>query len=357
MRLTILGIVLFILSCAPKRDRIVVPVVNSDFYSKALIRIDDDLEDDEDNLKLVEQKLYYCDLLGWPGTCISALDELKRQKGMTPLLLDQYITYYSQHEQYQSLLDIIDRWSPQFDLEEEYRREKILGLVKSSRRDETYEYLRVYMADRNEADDYRFAANSYLALNDSIMSSFYMNKLSELVPDDQLVLNVFPYLLFDLSFEEKAFEMLERKSMADPTNYTFHSDLADKYENTGRFSSARRKLQNFLEIDSVIYRVTDLYLKEDYWDSAHRVMNILIDRDSLNRDAWFKKATMYEERGWLSYSLNYYDHVVYLNPNDSIALERAELVRQKIAYLQRLKFEENLLPPPVLKSKRLINNE
>ncbi len=357
MRLLIPGIVLFFLSCAPKRDRIVVPVVNNDFYSKALLRIDEDLEDDENNLKLVEQKLYYCDLLDWPATCISALDEFKRQKGMTPQLLDQYIIYYSQHEQYQPLLDVIDRWSPQFDLEEEYRKERILGLVRSSMRDEAFTYLQVYMADRNEAPDVKFAASSYLELKDTLMASFFMSRLSDLVPNDELVLDIYPYLLFDLGYVEKAFEMLERKAVADPTNYLFHSDLADKYESTGRFASARTKLKNFIEIDSVVYRITDLYLKDDSWDSAHRTMNILIDRDSLNRDAWFKKARMYEDRGWLSYSLNYYDHVVYLNPNDSIALERAALVRQKIAYLQRLKFEENQLPLPVLKSKRLINNE
>ncbi len=357
MRLAISAIVLFIISCAPQRDRIVVPVVNNDFYSSALTRIDDDLEDDADNLKLVEQKLYYCDLLDWPETCISALDELKRQKGMTPQLLDQYMTYYSRHELYQPLLDVVDRWSVEFDLENEYRREKILGLVRSSRRDEAYRYLLTYMADRNTTEDFKFASSSYLELKDSLMASFFMGRLSQQKPDDELVLEVYPYLLFDLGYEERSFEILERKAAVNPDDYLLLTDLANKYESTGRLASARDKLKNFIEIDTVVYRIADLYLKEDLWDSAHRSIDVLINRDSLNRDAWFKKATMYEDRGWLSYSLNYYDHVVYLDPNDTIALERATLVREKIAYLQRLKIEEDRLPLPVLKSKRLINNE
>ena len=357
MRLLSILAILFVVSCAPKQDRIVIPKVNSSFYSQALLRIDDDLDGDEDNLRLVEQKLYYCDLLEWPETCVAALDELKRQKGMTPQLLDQYVIYYEEHQQFEQLLAVIERWSGEFNLEEVYERQKILGLLRASRRNECARYLKNYMIGRSSAEDLGFASECYIALADTVMSTYYLGMLSNLDSTNSLVVDVYPYLLFDLGFEGRAFEMLERKRRIVPTDYAFHDDLASKYEASGMIVNSRNTLKNFTNIDSVVYRIADLYLLEAEWDSAHLYIDQLIDRDSLSRDAWYKKARMYEDRGWLSYSLNYYNHVIYLNPNDTIAQERAALVGRKIAYLQRLKFEENLLPPPVLKSKKIIDNE
>lgn len=334
-----------------------MPKVGSDFYSQALLRIDDDLKRDVDNIKLVEQKLYYCELLGWPSTCVAALDELKRQKGMTPQLLEQYVIYYEKHQQYQQLLEVIERWGSEFDLLEKYKKQKVLGLLKSSRRDECIQYLKGYLVGKSSKEDMNFASECYVELGDTLMATYYLGKLSETDGENKLVLDVYPYMLFELGFEDKAFDLLERKSLSIPNDYAFHSDLASRYEQSGLLNNSRNKLKNFTAIDSVVYRVTDLYLLDEEWDSAHYYIDQLIERDSLSRDAWFKKATMYEDRGWLTYSLNYFDHVVYLNPNDTIAAERAALIRRKIAYLQRLRFEENLLPPPVLKSKKIIDNE
>ena len=119
----------------------------------------------------------------------------------------------------------------------------------------------------------------------------------------------------------------------------------------------RQKLKNFQDNDSIIYRIADLYLLEKKWDSAHHYINRLIDKDSVNKEAWLKKAMIYEDQGWLTYSLNYFDHVTYLYPGDTVAIKRAALIRRKIAYLQRLRFEKNQLPLPIIESKKLINNE
>ena len=146
MRLSFLLIVSYIISCTPQRDRIIIPKISEGFYSQSLLRIDEDLKGNENNLQLVERKLYYCDYLGWPGTCISALDEFKRQKGMTPQLLDQYATYYLIHEKYEHLLEIIDRWGSEFELKEDHNRHQILALCKlSQKRRGDYFAKRVYI--------------------------------------------------------------------------------------------------------------------------------------------------------------------------------------------------------------------
>lgn len=348
---------LCVLSCAPQRDRIVIPTVNDSFYSQALIRIDEDLDGDEDNLHLVEQKLYYCEYLDWPSTCIGALDELKRQKGMTPQLLDQYAHYYLQHQQYQELLKVISRWAGKFDMSDDYSKYQILASSRLSRKEEAIVLLRKFMTTRSSIDDLRFAAERYIELEDTLMASFYLGKLMKLDAKDDLIFNNYALMLFDLGFEEKAFDILETNGELNPEDFDFHNSLAIRYQSKGYYGKARNHLVQFADADSIIYRIANLYTEDNLWDSAHLYIDKIIVRDSVNRDAWITKAMIFEERGWLNYSLNYFSHVLYLYPSDTIARERASQVRRKIAYLQRKKFEENQLPLPVIESKKIINNE
>lgn len=349
--------ILLIISCAQQRDRIVIPSVGADFYSQALGRIDEDLAGDEDNLHLVEQKLYYCDYLNWPGTCIDALDEFRRQRGMTPQLLGQYTNYYIEHEQYRPLLEIINRWAIEFEFKESYLKNQILASTKLELKDQSTVLLRSYMIERSSLPDLKFAAERYIELEDTVMASYYLGKLMKLDARDDLIFKNYSLMLFDLGFEEKAFEILEQYSTLIPSDFDFQYSLASRYQKAGYYEEARDKLKPFVDADSIVYKVADLYLADFEWDSAHLYIDRLIEQDSVDRDAWLKKAIMFEDRGWLSYSLNYFSHVLYLYPGDTIARQRASQVRRKIAYLQRKNFEENQLPLPVIESKKLMNNE
>ncbi|MEQ9403773.1 MAG: hypothetical protein RIM99_09325 [Cyclobacteriaceae bacterium] len=357
MRQSAFLLFIILISCTSQRDRIIIPEISESFYTQALIRIDNDLKGNEDNLHLIEQKLYYCDYLSWPSTCLDALDEFKRQKGMTPQLVEQYIYYYTKHEKYQALLDVIVRWSDEFDLIEEFFGQRILALSKLGRKEEALGLLRSYMSRRQSAKDLMFASQRYIELDDTLMAAYYMGKLAKMDSLNDFIFDRYPYMLLNLGFDEQAFMIFEKYSVLNPYDFRFHSQLSGYYEEVGKLAEARNALKNFEASDSVLFRMTDLYLAENQWDSAHYYTDKLISRDSTSRDAWLKKAGMYEDRGWLSFSLNYYSHVIYLYPEDTVARQRADLVRRKIAYLQRLKFEENQLPLPEIESKKIINNE
>lgn len=344
-------------SCAQRQDRIVIPTLTDNFYSQALLRIDDDLESDTENLHLVEQKMYYCEYLNWPETCLGALDEFKRQKGMTPQLLDQYITYFRNHDMHQQLLNVINRWSGAFDLEKKYTAAKVIALIKLGRNAEATSLLRRYLKNNQTADDLDFASQQYLAVGDTLMASFQLGKLLKVDANNELIFKSYAEILLKLGYQETAFQLLERYANQRPEDFQIHSKLSTYYEEAGMLQKSQEKLKSFTEYDTVIYRLADLYIAQQFWDSAHYYVDQLIDRDSLNSSAWYKKATMYEGRGWLSSSLNYYDHVLYLQPGDTIAKQRAQSVRRKIAYLQRLKFEEKQLPLPTIESKKITDNE
>ncbi|MEM7299346.1 MAG: hypothetical protein AAF391_13900 [Bacteroidota bacterium] len=78
-------VVLIIFSCSNHRKQeIVVPKLHAGFYAGALDQINEQLSSDPSNTNLIEQKLYYCDQLGWPTNCLSALDKYKAKYGMRP---------------------------------------------------------------------------------------------------------------------------------------------------------------------------------------------------------------------------------------------------------------------------------
>ena len=348
-----ISVILF--SCTPQSDRIIVPEVTDSFYHEALIRINQDLKGDKENLQLVEQKLYYCDLLQWPTTCINALDELKRQKGMTPQLFHQYVSYYVTNGRHQLLLDLINRWAKEFSQEERYIEEKIDALTALRYKEEPYTLLRKYLLSHNELKDLEFASQQYLRLEDTLMSAYLLGKVNRQNPSSMLVFDHYADILFDLGYSEQAFPIYEKYRNQNPDDFDFCLKLSTLYEEVDQLQYAREVIKQFADLDTIVYRIADLFKSENKWDSAHMYVDLIIERDSVNRKAWWTKARMYEDRGWLSYSLNYYDHLIYLSPTDTLAQQRAALVRRKIAYLQRLKFEENKLPLPVLESKKISN--
>ena len=80
------------------------------------------------------------------------------------------------------------------------------------------------------------------------------------------------------------------------------------------------------------------------WDSAAFVLQRIVLKDTANRKPIWKLGRLYEERGLLFRSLQYFETLIDLNPNDTIAQQKIDLIQRKIAYLQRLKFEENKIP-------------
>ena len=353
MRLSICHILFFIFSCSPPRVPIIVHEISDSFYSQTLAQINRKLSDNPSDLHLIEQKLYYCDQLNWPTTCISALDEYKKQKGMMPQLLNKYIVYYTRHGRYQLLYEVIDKWSREFDLENQSMKPRITALAKLSKIDQAGILLRNYMINKRSFDDILFASEQFLELKDTLFATYYLGKLRELDTNHPLVHDHYAYMLLELGYEEKAIDILEEYSLVYQDDFDFQSRLSLIYFNKGDFTSSRDRLKNFLDQDTVIYRIVDIFLEEKKWDSAHYYVDKIIARDSLDTKAWWKKARMYEDQGWLSHSLNYFDHLISLNPNDSLAFHRVALVRRKIAYLQRLRFEENKIPLRVIEPQKI----
>lgn len=325
---------------SPRTDEILVPKLEANFYTKALGRINSELKSDPDNQKLIDQKLYYCERLDWPVDCISTLDTYKSQNGMTNQLVEQYVAYYDRHDRYQLLIDIIEKWSQEYDLKKKFHQPLIEALVKSGAKDRAITELRSFMIDKNALQDFVYASEQFLLIRDTLMSAYYLGKVFQEDPTNEWM-SEYGQLLIALNYEEQGFQVLEVLAQSESSDREFDLMLSRLYAAHFQYKKARNLIKPYIAEDTLSYLMADLFLKDQKWDSAIVVINKVIAEDSLNTKALWKKARMYENRGWLATSLTHFNSIVKIHPEDTITINRIGLIQRKIAYLQRKKFEES----------------
>ncbi len=345
----------FLLSCSvPGTDKIVIPHLESGTYAQLFERINDDLKADPTNERLIDQKLYYCEQLDWPETCISALDVYKSQHAMTYQLVLNYVKCYQRHRRYQSLFDVINQWEKKFELEDELLKPKITSLVNLSQYEEANELLGIYMINKSKLPDIEFAATQYLRVYDTLKATYYLSELNKLVDDHPLLEN-YADILISLGYEEIGVSILELYAKNHPTDVAFHKRLATVYGELGDLRNARRFLIPYANNDTINYQIANWYQQDGLWDSAFYFIDQVIARDSTNKTAWWKKGRMYEDRGWLNYSLRFFNHLITLDSSDIKTRDRIAIIQRKITYLRHLKFEKNKIPLRNLESKKIKN--
>lgn len=346
-------IALLLVGCSLKpSDKIVVPTISEDFYLQAFDEINKRLKSDPENMDLVEQKLYYCEQLNWPTPCLSALEILEDENGISSALLEKFMTYYQRHERYSPLIEIIEKWGAEYDLQDRFLLPYLTALVKTKNRKAWVE-LRSYLIKNSDSDAINFAAESYLLLGDTTMALYYLGKVYQRDDYDISLIKRYTQLLIAIGNVPFALEILDSHDHDLETDYLFASQLAILLEKKELYFEAAKPLMNHLERDTVGYRVIDLYRKADQWDSVEKVLDYLVITFPDQRKPLWRKARLFEDRGWLTYSSQYYRQLVEKDSTDSLALNRLQLVSRKIAYLQRLKFQESKVPIMELQPKRI----
>ena len=357
MRIVFLFCVLLsVVSCSrSERERIIVPKLHAGFYSDALSQIDLSLKRDPSNTKLLQQKVYYCEQLDWPTNCLSALDQTKATFGMSNQLVEQYIQYYISHDRYDPLVELIEQWNKEYDLINDYHQAYIRGLVVTGHALRARVELRRYLTTNTSLDDFVFAASQYLSVRDTLMATYFLGKVHTV---DQTHPLMFDYgkILVTLGYLDKGYQIIDTYDISI-TDDMLTLQVASFYATAEEWQKARNSLRPIVDTEPLAYLMADWYKKETLWDSAMMYIDPILDRDSLNQRAWWEKASIYEERGWLSYSLPFYEKARELAPTDSTVIKRIDLIQRKLAYLQRKKFEESKVPLLDLRTKKNIINE
>ncbi|WP_420318825.1 tetratricopeptide repeat protein [Ekhidna sp.] len=349
----ILSIALFACS-GPKNDKIIVPKLHAGFYSDALNEINDKLESDPDNDHLVGQKLFYCEQLDWPTTCISALNAQKEKFGMSNQLVKQYIDYYQKHDLQKDLLRLIDKWDEEYGLKKDYVEAYIESLIKTNNYLRARYELRKFLKNNQNSQNIEFASSKYLELGDSVMAVYNLGKLYKQSPQNDLMWN-YGQMLIEFGYEDMGIDVMNKYFTESTLRFDQKLTYASLLERLDRGEQSRNLLFQDLDKDTAAYFITESYKNDAKWDSAAYILESLIKRDSTNRMALWKAGRLYEDRGWLLYAIRYFEYLEDLNPNDTLASQRIDLIQRKIAYLQRLKFEESKTPGLELQPKKIEN--
>lgn len=349
---------LFSIGCGVNNTTdITVPEFNSDIYTEALVSIDDLIHKNPDNLRLNSQKLNYCIQANWPSTCKQALDVYQDHNGMSDELFEKYLQFYESNDLKDELILFINKWADQYQVPGAYLQLLISDLLLKGDTTLARHELNDLLLLLPELSSYAYAASFYLQTEDTLKSVYYHAKVRKLDSTNHLI-PTYAKLLYDLRYHTESSKMIQEfyKSMgANTANVQSAFDMASFYSGNREYSLARQLIRGYTS-DSAYWYISDLYIKDQLYDSALLYLDSILLKNPSNKKVIIAKAELYEQKGWLNTSLIQYEKVLELDTGDSSILSKVELIKGKIAYLQRRKLEESKKPLLQLESIKL-NNE
>ena len=336
----------FVVACQnTDNQQIIVPKLKSGFYEEALVDLNRKLASEPGDDKLNAQKLYYCERLEWPITCLAALDFKKQKEGMTSQLADSYVIYFIKHKRYDLLRDFVDQWDDEFNLYQRNQKAYITGLITSGQYEAARGHLRDLLSRAKDSSALAFGARQHLILGDTTFALYHLAKLHKVNASHVLM---YPYglLLLDRGQQDRAFQALGGYQLKHPLSIEKSLEVAGRYSKVNLFDPAIRVLRPHCCQDTIAYMLSDLFRRSNRFDSSIMYLDSVIVRDPSNVKAFWKKGRAYEDRGWFSYATSLYEDLLALDSTYTEAQQRINLIQRKIAYLQRQKQE--VVRPPTL---------
>ena len=200
-------------------------------------------------------------------------------------------------------------------------------------------YLNKYLRTFNSSDDLEFGVGQFLELKDTLMAVYYMNKLQMVDPGNDLVTGFLVPSLLKLGYKDRAKVALNQYIDVRPEA---GMEIAEIMTQLGDFNSARRIYRQLDTRESNLF-LANQFSQERQYDSSIFYLDKVLSVDSSNA-ILIRKGQVMESRGWLTSAYFIYQQVIDNDPEDSIALAHSVNVGRKIAYLRRVKEEQELAP-------------
>ncbi len=344
-----------LLGCVNRQpSEIFVPDYDPNLYLDALAQVDKKLESQPTNYKLLEQKLYYCQKAGWPGSCAQALEKVESVKGMDAKLFQNYLQFYDVNQLASDLIALVEDWRSQFALTLEQQQWYVKALVKESKRTEARAELHYFLNEFKGVSTYEFGAQQYLKLGDTLRAMYHLSKVRKIDEGRSSMLQ-YGKLLFKRGYTSRGIEVLQGYHAEDAKNQHLSLTLASFYENNGYFGLARKAVEEVSPSDSIHFYLSSLYQRDGLLDSAIAQLDSVLVKNPSQYRALKRKGFLYQQKGWLTTSLQAYEQAYKMDTTDTAISIQIEVIRRKIAYLQRRKFEENKTPLLQLESKKIEN--
>lgn len=351
MRYYILLLLIFLLSCSNSKDHpIEAPTITGDFYAKALKQIEAEYKE-KPSERLLRQKLYYFEKLNWPKESIDDLNIFLEKNGLDEMIVDLFLQYYLNNEEYSALTQMLDKWEFYHGLNEELSQYRVLANYRANGLKGAKELIKSYSQKFRSKTSFEFVVDQTLEIGDTLLLKSFLEELFSLDPSNDRIQKAYvPILLHEEDYKGAYQKLITVKSKVKNENKDYLMSLT--LYGLDSVQQAKNRLKNYDEKRSRL-QLSEWFRTERRFDSAIYFLDKIILKDS-SRNLLLTKGEILEERGWFSSSYTIFNHLIASDTTDSIAINKAAIVARKIAYLRNLKEAERQIPIPELTPKRIV---
>lgn len=339
----VIAVLTLISGCGARRDRIVVPNTSNDYYIRSVLVLEEELEDDPDNLELIKLQLSYYKNLNWPLSALSAVDRASDFVTVDPDIKDYTLDFYKVNALHREILTVLESLEKINALSDEEQNLKIKSLVHFGRFDEAQNEIDQILQDPGPGD--HLLVGQIYSFNRNIpLSLYHYYKAYSLGVRDSLLVFDFAYDLADVGYYQNTREILEAHDQ-----FLKYQDIKFLYANTLLNSGDyRRGIATLKELGTrrAFFTLSDWYQRQNVFDSAVYFANQVVQNDSSDIGALMKVGRIFENRGFFTRSLNYYNTVLKIDSTYSEARDQIAIVNRKIAYLRRIREQEEEVSNP-----------
>ena len=347
---SILALFIVLSACSRTQDqRISLPEVSDDFYQKSLKLVQEQYTQSPTD-QLLRQKLYYYEKLGWPKEALPDLNIYLEKHGLNRQSVSLFAQYYLQNDQYGQLITLIDKWEYYHGLDEELAQFRISSNIQAKGEEGTTELIEAYLDKFNSTESYVFAIRESFQFKDTTLQNKLLYRLSDLAPQHPLIAqHHIPNLVKEGSYLDAHALLSSHPNQESQELNLLKAQVLYALDSTRKAKILLRGSSDMESIRQLAY----WFRNEQQLDSAIVYIDKLLVQDS-SRANILLKAVVLDERGWFNTSLDYFNVLLKRDPSDTIAIEKAQIVERKIAYLRNLKEKAVQAPVLELEPKKII---
>ncbi|MEQ8548580.1 MAG: hypothetical protein RIC03_11760 [Cyclobacteriaceae bacterium] len=343
---------LFLLSCNNNTGNKIEKVsITKEYYRDALDQVSKAYEKSPSN-ELLRRKLYFLRLLNWPEGSVQTLEIAQNRFGLTDEIVHNLAAFYLSRENYDDLYDLLKDWKRYSELDRELSQIQV-ELLANTVPSKTLNALISYSKSFQEEKDFNFIASKSYLLADTAEILPIIKELANEDHKNVLVNHWLVPVLLKRNRNKEARKYLVAQ-LASGDNEASLTLLAKSFldENVDTAKVVLRSMGTFSSYSAL----SDIFESQRRYDSAVYYVDKQINLDS-SRNLVFRKASLLEQRRWLSSSYYLFNLLSEADSTDSISRKRASVVANKIAYLRSLEELVEDVPILELKPKKQVENE
>jgi tetratricopeptide (TPR) repeat protein len=349
----LLVVTLALFSCKGKyADQIYNPNPTTEYYRNSIDVLEDELDDQSENLELIELQLSYYKYLGWPEIEEAALKRAEKYATVSPTVRQYLLEYYRYNELNKDLVDLLNNLERLGSISQKEKLLRIQSLVAMGEYDRSLEFLNK-LDPLTKEEMHLELARAYQSMDNQPLAMYHFYKAHlQGKKNESMIADYVPTLLQYRYFKTAQDVLLYNREFA--ARDEFDRLNAEILYGLGNRDSAEQILKGIRDENAYLTLAT-WYSNSLRYDSAVVYYNKILQADSSRQDIIIAIADINQSRNYLTQARTYYELAAVSAPEDKYIQEQLDNVNRKIAYLQRIREQQEKIPLLEIERKRANN--